>query len=212
MDRHRAGAGRDRVSRWPRRRLRRTCGRRCPCGNETAWRGLRDDRAETCLSVREMAPDERPRERLDRCGPQALSDDDLLAIVVSSGIVGETRPTRRSRCWPSTGACASRSGWRSASRRGCAGWATPRRSSPRRRSSPAAASQTSTAWSTPGSRLDCAHPSTSVAMANPRWTGKKTGNSRPWRLSPPRQNPGRPARTAPAVPGRAGRRAAPAGR
>ena len=42
------------------------------------------------LSVKEMAPDERPRERLKLCGPASLSDGDLLAIILNTGIVGET--------------------------------------------------------------------------------------------------------------------------
>jgi DNA repair protein RadC len=42
------------------------------------------------LSVKEMAPDERPRERLKLRGPQSLSDGDLLAILLNTGIVGET--------------------------------------------------------------------------------------------------------------------------
>lgn len=42
------------------------------------------------LSVKEMAPDERPRERLKLRGPASLSDGDLLAILLNTGIVGET--------------------------------------------------------------------------------------------------------------------------
>ena len=42
------------------------------------------------LTVKEMAPDERPRERLKLRGPHALSDGDLLAIILNTGIVGET--------------------------------------------------------------------------------------------------------------------------
>jgi DNA repair protein RadC len=42
------------------------------------------------LSVKEMAPDERPRERLKLRGSQSLSDGDLLAILLNTGIVGET--------------------------------------------------------------------------------------------------------------------------
>ncbi len=32
-----------------------------------------------------MTPDERPRERLKLRGPQALSDGDLLAIILNTG-------------------------------------------------------------------------------------------------------------------------------
>ena len=42
------------------------------------------------LMLREMAPDERPREKLKLRGPSALSDGDLLAIILNTGIVGET--------------------------------------------------------------------------------------------------------------------------
>jgi DNA repair protein RadC len=42
------------------------------------------------LMLREMAPDERPRERLKLRGPSALSDGDLLAIILNTGLVGET--------------------------------------------------------------------------------------------------------------------------
>lgn len=42
------------------------------------------------LMLREMAPDERPRERLKLRGPSALSDGDLLAIILNTGIKGET--------------------------------------------------------------------------------------------------------------------------
>ena len=42
------------------------------------------------LMLREMAPDERPREKLKLRGPSALSDGDLLAIILNTGLVGET--------------------------------------------------------------------------------------------------------------------------
>lgn len=41
------------------------------------------------LMVREMAPDERPRERLFSRGPASLSNGDLLAIILNTGIQGE---------------------------------------------------------------------------------------------------------------------------
>ncbi len=46
------------------------------------------------LSVKEMAEDERPRERLKLRGPASLSDGDLLAIILNTGIVGSRRPAR----------------------------------------------------------------------------------------------------------------------
>ena len=48
------------------------------------------------LSVKEMAPDERPRERLKLRGPAALSDGDLLAIILNTGDDG-SRLLPRSR-------------------------------------------------------------------------------------------------------------------
>ena len=51
---------------------------------------VRSDVAGYRLSVKEMAADERPRERLKLRGPASLSDGDLLAIILNTGIVGET--------------------------------------------------------------------------------------------------------------------------
>jgi DNA repair protein RadC len=42
------------------------------------------------LMLREMAPDERPREKLKLRGAAALSDGDLVAIILNTGIKGET--------------------------------------------------------------------------------------------------------------------------
>jgi hypothetical protein len=41
--------------------------------------------------LREMAPDERPREKLKLRGPAALSDGDLLAIILNTGVGRVTR-------------------------------------------------------------------------------------------------------------------------
>jgi DNA repair protein RadC len=41
-------------------------------------------------SIKELAPDERPRERLLLRGPASLTNGDLLAIVLNTGIVGES--------------------------------------------------------------------------------------------------------------------------
>lgn len=41
------------------------------------------------LMVREMAPEERPRERLFQRGPASLSNGDLLAILLNTGLQGE---------------------------------------------------------------------------------------------------------------------------
>ncbi len=42
------------------------------------------------LSIKEMAPDERPRETLKLRGPAALTNGDLIAIILNTRIVGET--------------------------------------------------------------------------------------------------------------------------
>lgn len=42
------------------------------------------------LKLKELPPDERPRERLKLRGANSLSDSDLIAILLNTGIVGET--------------------------------------------------------------------------------------------------------------------------
>jgi DNA repair protein RadC len=37
------------------------------------------------LTIKELPPEERPRERLEKCGPGALSDSELLAIILRTG-------------------------------------------------------------------------------------------------------------------------------
>jgi DNA repair protein RadC len=41
-------------------------------------------------SIKELAPDERPRERLILRGPASLTNGDLLAIILNTGIQGES--------------------------------------------------------------------------------------------------------------------------
>ncbi|MCC6791919.1 MAG: DNA repair protein RadC [Thermomicrobiales bacterium] len=41
-------------------------------------------------SIKELAPDERPRERLFLRGPASLSNGDLLAIILNTGVPGES--------------------------------------------------------------------------------------------------------------------------
>ena len=43
----------------------------------------------TYITVKEMPEEERPRERLARVGPQALSSSELLAIILRTGVGGE---------------------------------------------------------------------------------------------------------------------------
>ncbi|MGK2858481.1 MAG: UPF0758 domain-containing protein, partial [Thermoanaerobaculia bacterium] len=40
------------------------------------------------LTIAELPPDERPRERLFRHGPQTLSDAELVALLLGSGTTG----------------------------------------------------------------------------------------------------------------------------
>ncbi len=43
----------------------------------------------TYLTVKEMPQDERPRERMERVGPQALSTAELLALILRTGVKDE---------------------------------------------------------------------------------------------------------------------------
>jgi DNA repair protein RadC len=51
----------------------------------------------TYITVKEMPVEERPRERLARVGPQALSTAELLAIILRTGTGGENVVTMASR-------------------------------------------------------------------------------------------------------------------
>lgn len=42
------------------------------------------------LMIRDMEPNERPRERMERVGASALSNSELLAIILRTGIAGES--------------------------------------------------------------------------------------------------------------------------
>src|SRR5687767_5381613 len=48
-----------------------------------------DARVSVGYSIKELAPDDRPRERLKLRGPSSLGNDELLAIVLNTGIAGE---------------------------------------------------------------------------------------------------------------------------
>ena len=49
------------------------------------------------LNINQWAEDDRPRERLERLGPQALSDAELLAILIGSGSAKEDAVTLMKR-------------------------------------------------------------------------------------------------------------------
>jgi DNA repair protein RadC len=48
-----------------------------------------DERTRPGYTVKNLPPGERPRERLLKAGPSALSDGELLAIILRTGLVGE---------------------------------------------------------------------------------------------------------------------------
>ena len=49
------------------------------------------------FSIKEMAPDERPRERLKLRGAASLNDAELLALILNTGVVGESVVPRSTR-------------------------------------------------------------------------------------------------------------------
>ena len=51
--------------------------------------GVRDASIGICFGPRSLPKEERPRERLIRSGPESLSDQDLLSILLVSGIRGK---------------------------------------------------------------------------------------------------------------------------
>ena len=50
---------------------------------------ISSDRKKICSGPLSLSKEDRPRERLIRSGPQSLSDQDLLSIVLGSGIKGK---------------------------------------------------------------------------------------------------------------------------
>jgi DNA repair protein RadC len=50
---------------------------------------MAEENGHTYRTIRELADDDRPRERLQRHGPESLSAADLVAIVLGSGTRGE---------------------------------------------------------------------------------------------------------------------------
>lgn len=58
------------------------------------------------ITVKEMPEEERPRERLARVGPQALSTSELLAIILRTGVKGENVVAMASRLLAAHGGLA----------------------------------------------------------------------------------------------------------
>jgi DNA repair protein RadC len=42
------------------------------------------------IKIKDLPEEERPRERMIKCGPQALSNTELLAIIIRTGVKGES--------------------------------------------------------------------------------------------------------------------------
>jgi DNA repair protein RadC len=57
----------------------------------------RDGSSSYNVMIREMAPDDRPRERLRQLGASALSTSELIAILLNTGIKGESVTTMSQR-------------------------------------------------------------------------------------------------------------------
>jgi DNA repair protein RadC len=64
--------------------------------------------------LRELAVGERPQERLDRLGPGALSDTELLAVLLRSGTRGQDVLTVAARLLSEAGSLAGLLAWRTA--------------------------------------------------------------------------------------------------
>src|SRR5215211_4111473 len=64
-----------------------------PVAEAGSRRGARvretEDGARSNYTVKSLPADERPRERLLKAGPGSLSDGELLAIILRTGLVGE---------------------------------------------------------------------------------------------------------------------------
>ena len=54
------------------------------------------------LKIREMPEEERPREKLMSRGAAALTDPELIAILLRTGVVARTRSKSPARSWQST--------------------------------------------------------------------------------------------------------------
>lgn len=52
------------------------------------------------MAITDWPATERPRERLLEAGPQALSDAELLAIFLRTGVTGLSAVDRSTRHWP----------------------------------------------------------------------------------------------------------------
>lgn len=59
------------------------------------------------MSIKDWAASERPREKLLERGASALSDAELLAILLRVGTQGMRRWICRARCWMLTAAWAA---------------------------------------------------------------------------------------------------------
>jgi DNA repair protein RadC len=51
---------------------------------------LPQSKEKDSLTIRDLPPEERPRERLQRFGPSALSAQEIIAVILGRGIAGES--------------------------------------------------------------------------------------------------------------------------
>ena len=58
-------------------------------GTEPDQEGIMVRETPAAYRITDLAADERPRERLEKCGPEALSKAELLAILLRVGVTGE---------------------------------------------------------------------------------------------------------------------------
>jgi len=56
----------------------------------TSWENEKNSDSDKPYLIAEMPADERPRERLSRCGAESLSDSELLAILLRTGKTGRS--------------------------------------------------------------------------------------------------------------------------
>src|SRR5499433_1411076 len=62
--------------------------------------------ARSVLKIKDLQPEDRPRERLARMGPAALSNEEILALLLGSGSRGESALDRARRLLASHGGLA----------------------------------------------------------------------------------------------------------
>jgi len=62
----------------------------CDASRRSTWSELVTGQDRRCPAIREWLPDDRPREKLLLRGPQALTEAELLALILRSGTAGRS--------------------------------------------------------------------------------------------------------------------------